>query len=83
MYLQGGLSILMLISDDMYALINYMSFVQWLSVGMSVSGLLYLRYKKPEWERPIKVRERSFNISVHLLQLWKPLAVLGDRIGPL
>jgi len=55
LYFQGLLSILMLISDDMYALINYMSFVQWLSVGMSVTGLLYLRWKKPDWERPIKV----------------------------
>ena len=45
----------MLVSDDMYALINYMSFVQWLSVGMSVAGMLYLRYKKPELHRPIKV----------------------------
>jgi amino acid transporter len=49
----------MLISDDMYALINYMSFVQWLSVGMSVTGLLYLRYKHPEWDRPIKVIMKS------------------------
>ena len=46
---------LMLISNDMYALINYMSFVQWLSVGMSVVGLLYLRWKEPNRDRPIKV----------------------------
>lgn len=54
MLFTGGLSLLMLISDDMYALINYMSFVQWLSVGMSVAGMLYLRYKDPDRHRPIK-----------------------------
>lgn len=49
----------MLISDDMYALINYMSFVQWLSVGMSVAGMLYLRYKDPDRHRPIKVLKHT------------------------
>jgi heme exporter protein D len=45
----------MLVSDDVFFLINYMSFVQWLSVGMSVVALLYLRYTRPEMHRPIKV----------------------------
>lgn len=75
MLFTGGLSILMLISDDMYALINYMSFVQWLSVGMSVTGLLYLRYKHPEWHRPIK-----FNIIIPITFL---LAVIFLLIVPL
>ncbi|CAH1780167.1 unnamed protein product [Owenia fusiformis] len=50
----GGLSIVMLVSDDIFSLINYMSFVQWFSVGLSVLGLIYLRYKRPELPRPIK-----------------------------
>lgn len=45
----------MLITDDVFFLINYMSFVQWLSVGMSIAALLYLRYARPEMYRPIKV----------------------------
>ena len=45
----------MLLSDNIWVLINYMSFVQWLSVGASVLGMVYLRYKKPEMPRPIKV----------------------------
>ena len=49
------MSLLMLVSNDIYALINYLSFVQWLSVGASVLGMVYLRFKKPEMERPIKV----------------------------
>lgn len=59
MLFTGIMSLLMLISDDIFSLINYMSFVQWLSVGMSILGLLYLRYKKPDMPRPIK-----FNIIV-------------------
>ncbi|KAK3578466.1 hypothetical protein CHS0354_038556 [Potamilus streckersoni] len=54
MLFTGTLSILILISDDIAALINYMSFVQWLSVGMSIAGLVFLRYKEPDRERPIK-----------------------------
>lgn len=50
----GALSCLMLISDDVGMLINYLSFVQWLSVGMSILALLYLRWKRPEMTRPIK-----------------------------
>ncbi|XP_041376190.1 large neutral amino acids transporter small subunit 2-like [Gigantopelta aegis] len=54
MLFTGGLSILMLISQDIFALINYMSFVQWLSVGMSIAGLVYLRVTKPDLPRPIR-----------------------------
>ncbi len=49
------MSLLMLLSDDIWVLINYMSFVQWLSVGASISSLIYLRWKKPDIPRPIKV----------------------------
>ena len=40
---------------DVYSLINYLSFALWLVVGVSVAGLLYLRWKEPTWERPIRV----------------------------
>ncbi|ESO87801.1 hypothetical protein LOTGIDRAFT_179200 [Lottia gigantea] len=51
----GGMSVLMLISKDIYSLINYMSFVQWLSVGGSIFGMLVLRKTKPNMERPIRM----------------------------
>ena len=39
----------------MYALINYVGFATWLSIGMAIVSLLYLRYSRPEMPRPIKV----------------------------
>ncbi|ELU15339.1 hypothetical protein CAPTEDRAFT_201482 [Capitella teleta] len=51
----GGVSLLYLLSNDMWKLINYMSFIQWLSVGMSILGMLYLRRRNPNMPRPIKL----------------------------
>ena len=45
----------MLTSNDVYELINYTSFVESLFMAVSVAGLLWLRYKQPNRERPIKV----------------------------
>jgi L-type amino acid transporter 8 len=39
----------------MYALINYVGFATWLSIGMAIVCLLYLRKTRPEMPRPIKV----------------------------
>ncbi|XP_013397176.1 large neutral amino acids transporter small subunit 2 [Lingula anatina] len=44
-----------LVSTDMYALINYVGFVTWLAIGLSVVALLYFRYSWPDANRPIKV----------------------------
>ena len=51
------MSLFMLLGSDMWVLINYMSFVQWLSVGGSICGMIYLRVKQPDRHRPIKVRK--------------------------
>lgn len=44
-----------LVSSDMEALINYVSFVNWLAIGLSVATLLYFRKTRPDAHRPIKV----------------------------
>ncbi|XP_043917582.1 cystine/glutamate transporter [Protopterus annectens] len=49
------LVIIMLFSSDLYSLLNFLSFVRWLFIGLSVAGLIYLRYKRPEMPRPFKV----------------------------
>lgn len=49
------LSLVYLLSDDIYLLINYVGFASWLAIGIAVACVPYLRWKHPEWERPIKV----------------------------
>ena len=49
------MSLVYLSSSDMYKLINYSSFVNWLAVGISVVALLYFRWQRPNAYRPIKV----------------------------
>jgi solute carrier family 7 (L-type amino acid transporter), member 5 len=54
-FFQCLITILLLFIPDVYALINYVSFVEALFILMSISGLLWLRVKQPEAKRPIKV----------------------------
>ncbi|XP_014246044.1 Y+L amino acid transporter 2 [Cimex lectularius] len=49
------LSLIMLSSSDIQQLITYCTFVESFFIMMSVGGLLWLRYKKPNMSRPIKV----------------------------
>lgn len=49
------LSLVLLFINDVYVLINYISYVEALFTLMSISGLLWLRYKQPKTERPIRV----------------------------
>uniref|UniRef100_A0A4W6BP23 Solute carrier family 7 member 10a n=2 Tax=Lates calcarifer TaxID=8187 RepID=A0A4W6BP23_LATCA len=41
--------------SNMHNLINYVSFINYLSYGVTIAGLLYLRKKRPNLARPIKV----------------------------
>ncbi|XP_043530027.1 cystine/glutamate transporter [Chiloscyllium plagiosum] len=49
------LTIFMLFVGDIYSLLNFLSFVRWLFIGLAVTGLIYLRYKRPDMPRPFKV----------------------------
>ncbi|XP_063707414.1 Y+L amino acid transporter 2-like [Culicoides brevitarsis] len=49
------LSMLYLMSSNIFALINYVGFATWLSIGAAVLCLPWLRWKQPNLERPIKV----------------------------
>jgi len=49
------LSLGYLCSSNIYALINYVGFATWVSIGLAVVCLPWLRWKHPEWDRPIKV----------------------------
>uniref|UniRef100_A0A1B6D0D7 Amino acid permease/ SLC12A domain-containing protein n=1 Tax=Clastoptera arizonana TaxID=38151 RepID=A0A1B6D0D7_9HEMI len=49
------MSLIMVTNSNVFTLINYFSQTLWLSVGVCIAGLIYLRYTRPELPRPIKV----------------------------
>ncbi|KAK9517627.1 hypothetical protein VZT92_022980 [Zoarces viviparus] len=49
------MTILQVFVGDIYSLLNFMSFLRWLFIGVVVLGLIYLRYTKPDLPRPFKV----------------------------
>jgi len=49
------LSLGYLCSNDIFSLINYVGFATWISIGLAVLCIPWLRWKHPEWERPIRV----------------------------
>ncbi|XP_041653615.1 cystine/glutamate transporter [Cheilinus undulatus] len=49
------MTILLLFVSDLYSLLNLMSFLRWLFIGIVVLGLIYMRYTKPNLPRPFKV----------------------------
>ncbi|KAF5293135.1 hypothetical protein FQA39_LY13745 [Lamprigera yunnana] len=48
-------SLIMLSVSDIFILINYYSQILWFSVAASIAGMLWLRRKQPDIQRPIKV----------------------------
>ena len=53
------LSLFYLTSSNIIQLMNYVGFATWLAIGVAVFCVIFLRFKHPEWERPIKVLSTS------------------------
>ena len=58
---QAALTIVMLISDNIDELINYVGFANWVWYAVAVAGQIYWRIKYPNMKRPIKVRSKYFD----------------------
>lgn len=56
----------MLCTSDIYTLINYVGFINYLFYGVTVAGQIVLRIKEPDMYRPIKVKTQTgfFNVDV-------------------
>ena len=74
------ISIMMLIpkASNFASILQYQAFTYWLSAGMVIAALLWLRYKRPEMDRPYKVLlysiglllgHTSQNVYVNLRQM--------------
>ncbi|XP_053738385.1 large neutral amino acids transporter small subunit 2 isoform X1 [Synchiropus splendidus] len=48
-------TLLMLCTSDIYTLINYVGFINYIFYGVTVAGQIVLRIKQPNMHRPIKV----------------------------
>lgn len=80
---QCAATIVILCIGETHNLINYVSFINYLSYGVTIAGLLYHRWTKPSLYRPIKVallvrRCCSLLFASQLLQcvFFHPLPVL-------
>ncbi|KAI3370730.1 hypothetical protein L3Q82_007099 [Scortum barcoo] len=60
-------TIVILCIGETHNLINYVSFINYLSYGVTIAGLLYYRWKKPNLYRPIKV---NLLVPVCYLMFW-------------
>ncbi|KAI1285497.1 Y+L amino acid transporter 2 [Halotydeus destructor] len=77
------LSLLMLVTVDVYTLINYFSVTLWLWTGVVTAALIQLRIKKPQLYRPIKFSlalPATFTVGCVLLTM---VAIYSDPWGAL
>lgn len=69
----GIIATIYIIPGDINSLVNYFSFAAWLFYGLTISGLVVMRFTRKELKRPIKV-PIVIPVVVTLLSLFLVLA---------
>ncbi|XP_026935146.1 asc-type amino acid transporter 1 [Sagmatias obliquidens] len=77
---QGGATAVIMLVGDTYTLINYVSFINYLCYGVTILGLLVLRWRWPALHRPIKV---NLLVPVAYLVFWAFLLVFSFISEPM
>ncbi|XP_038071283.1 cystine/glutamate transporter-like [Patiria miniata] len=75
-----ALSVCYTFSNDIYTLINFFSYVAWTSIGATVAGMVWKRWREPDRPRPYKV-----NIVIPILFVLAAifLVVMGTIDSPI
>lgn len=64
MFIQGLASLVCLLIEDIFVLLKITMMAEYIFIGGTVAGLLWLRKKNPYIERPIKVMLLSNNLNL-------------------
>ncbi|XP_071514777.1 large neutral amino acids transporter small subunit 1 isoform X4 [Panulirus ornatus] len=81
------LSLVYLGSSNIFALISYVGFATWISIGLAVLCVPWLRWKAPDLERPIRVNlvwpvlYIIATIFITILPMWEAPIETGIGVG--
>ncbi|MCY4588509.1 MAG: amino acid permease [Bryobacterales bacterium] len=81
--LQGAWAALLSLSGTYTGLFSFVMFVAWIFYGMTVLGVIILRKKRPEWERPYRMWGYPVTpLLFGLASLWLVVNTMLDRPVP-